>query len=326
MSQKQIDALHAAAAAAREGMGLEDEQPKAEGSPQGEQPETEAPEMDSPEAEPEAPTQEEGDDEPAEEEEPANDDDAPEGDAPGEEGEPQDHTSVYGQLNQIRSQKREADAKLREITQALGSASVEDALAAIETMKKNQPVPEAFDKFAKENGIEDPKVLKGLFDIFSAENKREMQEALKPFQDELGTFKSTIEAQQSQGAWNESMTHMDNEWKEVMPFIQDTWKPDPAKAQEAHDLMAELAHSERYHDKELDYILFKERSQFEAIFGAPKKKTMFPSRGAPRSVEQKRPAGSLPKSDGSHESIMQAQKALASIKNGGGFTESDSLD
>lgn len=316
MSKADLDALHAAAAAAREGMGLEERPAQDEG---GEQQETVvAPEVDSPEEETQAPEVEQTPESETETEEgqPA---ESPEGDE-GEEAQP--GTSVYKQLNEIRSQKRESDAVARKILSAIGAGTVEEAVAAIQKLKENQPLPEEFSNFAKEHGIEDPKVLKGMYDLFSAETKRETGEAIASLREELGGIKGAVEQDHSKREWEESLSAMNSEWQEqALPVIENTWKPDSAKVGEAHKLMAELAHSEKYHDKELEYILYKERPQFEAIFGAPKRKTMLPARGAARSLVPDKPAGTLTKPDGSHESIMAARAQLAKIKNSNTFSE-----
>lgn len=314
---KEMEALHAAAAAAREGMGLEAETVNESTE---ETPATEAPEIDSPDQKPEeeAPVEEAPATGEVSEDEPA-----PEEESEEEEGN-QTGTSVYQQLNEIRSQKRATDAANKKILEAIGANSPEDALTAIAKLKENQPVSEAFAAFAKDHGIEDPKVLRGMYDLFSAETKREMTDALKPIQEALGNVKSTVEARESENAWSESLTHMNNEWKGVLPGIEATYKPDSGKMQQAHDLMAELAHTEKYHDKELEYILYKEQEQFEKIFGAPKRRTMLPSRGAARSFAAKE-SGGLPRGDGTHEGIMKAKEALAAIKNGSAFSETENL-
>lgn len=326
MTDPALEALHAAAAAAREGMGVEEpaKDEAVEGQEEKEMPEIETP-VENPE--PEAPKGTEGEGEdteetPAEEESTG---DEPDED-PSEEGS-QDRTSVYGQLNNIRSQKREADQVIRKMLEATGATSAEDALAAITKLKESQPVPQAFQEFAKQHGIEDPKVLRDLYDVFGAETKREMNEALKPFREQLEKVQGTISETENKNAWNDSLAHMDTEWKGVLPQIEQAYKPDAAKISQAHDLMAELAHSEKYHDKELDYILYKEAPQFEAIFGAPKRKTMFSARAPLRAPEQKKGSGQgLVRSDGSHQSIMEAKERLAAIKNGAGFSENESLN
>lgn len=317
MSQKQLDALHEAAAAAREGMGVEER--TAEDTGTGEQSESiETPEIGSPETEMEAPEVEQT---PAAEEEVA--EDAPaESEQSETEEESQPGTSVYQELNKIRGQKRTAEAATEQILKAIGAGSVEEAMVSLKKLKENQPVPEAFVEFAKAQGIEDPKVLKATYDLFSAETKRETSEAINALREEFGGIKGVVEQDQSKREWQDSLAAMDTEWeKDALPLIQDTYKPDAQKVTQAHTLMAELAHSEKYHDKELEYILYKEAPQFEAIFGAPKRRTMLPARGAARSLVKDPAPGSMPKPDGSHEGIMKAREALGKIKNSSAFGE-----
>lgn len=318
MSQKQLEALKAAGAAAREAMGLE-EQPVQDETVE-EQPEVvDAPETDSPAEESEVSEVEPTDET---DETPVEEVPAEEGDEPSEEEETQPGTSVYKQLNEIRSQKRVSEATAKKLLEAVGAGTLDEAMTAIQKLKENQPIPDTFVQFAKEQGIEDPKILKATYDLFSAETKRETSEAINALREELGGIKGAVEQDQSKREWSESLSAMDAEWeKEALPLIQGTYKPDATKVAEAHKLMAELAHSEKYHDKELEYILYKEAPQFEAIFGAPKRKTMLPARGAARSFVKETSEGALPKPDGTHDGIMKAKAALAKIKNSSAFGE-----
>lgn len=65
-----------------------------------------------------------------------------------------------------------------------------------------------------------------------------------------------------------------NEWGEVVPEIQKEF-PNASKGaiRRAQQLMDQMAHTPRYADKDLDYILFKEKKQFtEVLNSKPPKK------------------------------------------------------
>lgn len=335
MTQKILEDLRASGKAAREAMGITDEESAADrGS------DTHVQELDSPEENQTTETEvaEESEQtettEVAEESEDQNTetDDSQEtsGEATGEEDSDQSGTTVYQQLNHIRSQKRETDKAMKTLLDAIGAEAPDKALEAISKLKENQPVSEAFQEFAKTHGIEDPKVLREMYNLFNSQTKREMQEAIAPLMNEVTAFKQASEVTQNQNAWNESVAHMEGEWKtEALPIIQETWKPDAEQAAAAQKLMTELAHSEKYHDKELGYILYKERTQFEAIMGAPKRKTLFSGRGKPSSFEKKAPTavgGAIVKPDGTHDGILKARQSLQNAKQSSSFTEQESLN
>lgn len=73
------------------------------------------------------------------------------------------------------------------------------------------------------------------------------------------------------------------EEKEQETIFNDEWSTLPIKAQfpnasdeqlaKAKETMDELAHSEKYHDADMDYILFKEKETFDKILFSPKQKT-----------------------------------------------------
>ena len=65
---------------------------------------------------------------------------------------------------------------------------------------------------------------------------------------------------------------VDQEWKDLAVTKQ---FPNATQEQldQAKERMAELARSEKYLDKEMDYILYKERESFEKILFSPKQRT-----------------------------------------------------
>jgi hypothetical protein len=70
------------------------------------------------------------------------------------------------------------------------------------------------------------------------------------------------------------MKAFNKEWTEVVPELQKEFPNASKKAiARAQKLMDQMAHSPRYADKDLDYILFKEKNQFTEVLNskAPKK-------------------------------------------------------
>lgn len=275
----------------REDMG----QPaKAKAEVEEEAPEDEAEE----ESEVETPTAEEESEEEESEEESVESD---------EEEDPQPrNTSAFRTLNQERSKWREERQQLidqREKEKAEYEAQIAD-------FKKNLPPPQPFVDFAKKQGINDPKQVVEMFDLFKSQMASDFDSKIVDLTTKIETFQAQENGRQEQAAYSESMGKLSDEWKEVLPTIQSEYKPTAEQAEQAFELMSELAHDERYHDKELDYILFKEAQKFEEIFGARKRRTMFSSHGRPAGGDEKTPI----KRDGSHESIMAMKKERDRIK------------
>lgn len=271
---------------AREGMGYEVEEKTAVVET-----ETETPE-DTEETEEEETESEEESEEETEEEEP--------------DSQPRDK-SVFRQLNEIRSQKRAAETEKSKALEEL-----QRVLAENTELKKNQPPPSTFVDYAKEQGIEDPKAIKGMYDLFRSELEKDLGSKITALDEKIQSYESREVERQEANAYNESMGKLTDEWSEVLPIIESEYKPTAAQQDEAFALMADLAHQEKYHDKELDYILFKEQAQFEQIFGARKRRTMFSSHGR-ASGESRQTV----KRDGSHESIMALMKEQKAKMHGG---------
>ena len=291
------------AAQAREGMGVDES--KIEEDTLDEPEDTEETQIDEPEEEvtPEPEETEEESEEPDETEEDTGEDDT--------EPEPQPrHTSVFKQLNKIRTEKRESDANLRKVLDLVGAESLEDAESKIMELRKSEPLSDEFIQAAKEMGIEDPTALKTLATLVATQVKKDIDPRLNPLSERLESFSKTQEAVQQERELQESIAQATGEWNELLPMIESMYKPSAVQAEKAKELMLQLAHSEKYQDKELDYILYKEGDQFESILGAPKRKTMLPARGQkPQAIIEEKP-GTLPKPDGTHEGFLKARAKM----------------
>lgn len=229
---------------------------------------------------------------------------------------------VFKEFNELRTQKRQAEATVKTLLEMVGATSAEDAVAKITELRATAPLSEEFIQAAKEMGVEDPQNLKKLSDLITKQVRGEINGEIAPLKEQIAGYEQTAEAMRSEQEFGESVKAMDKEWDAVLPVIEAEYKPTPTMAKEAHDLMVALAHSEKYHDKEIDYILYKEQEQFEAIFGSKKRKTMLPARGAP--IVNKEQEGALPKAiPGDHDSIVKAQKKLKQIASSQDFSEDD---
>lgn len=207
--------------------------------------------------------------------------------------------SVFRQLNEIRSQKRTIEAEKAKVLEDYNKVLEEN-----KTLKANQPPPQPFVDFAKSKGIQDPKDVKEMYDLFRSELDKDFGSKITALDEKIKQFDQKESERAEEGAYNDSMAKLSGEWAEVLPIIESEYKPSSTQVEQAFTLMADLAHEAKYHDKELDYILFKESPKFEEIFGARRRRTMFPSKGRATASEGKQPL----RRDGSHESIMALRK------------------
>lgn len=274
-----MEAIREAGAAARAGMGLENDQESVEiDSPEEDtfiesEPEEETT-VETPEVEPEAP-------------------------------QAQDR-SVFRQLNEIRSQKRQAEQQNAQLLELVGASTMEEAQTKLSELRASQPLSPEFLDAAKELGIEDPETLKKVSDLIVGQVKKEFA----PIQEQISRQATTVQEVQEQRELQESLEQFEGEWKEVLPVIEGEYKPTATQLQEAKDYLIEKSHSEEYFDKELDYVLYKEQENLEGILGARKRKTMLSARGVPQASK---PEGMLVKPDGSHESFIKAAKRMKDI-------------
>ena len=215
--------------------------------------------------------------------------------------------TVFRQLNEIRSQKRAAEA---EKEKAL--ADYAKLLEENKALKANQPPPQPFVDFANEKGITDPKGVKDMYDLFRSQMEQDFGSKISELDQKIQSYEAKEVQREEQGAYTASMEKLTDEWRDVLPVLEGEYKPSSTQLDEAFTLMSDLAHSQKYHDKELDYILFKESDQFENIFGARKRRTMFSSHGRAASSSEGRTQA---KRDGSHESIMALKREMDAKKN-----------
>lgn len=117
----------------------------------------------------------------------------------------------------------------------------------------------------------------GLAEILAEAEKRTMKKLedqgllkkdLAPELQEKLKLLDSIEAKQKE----EAIALKDKEeWLAFVPDLQKQYpNATPALLADAQKLMDELAHSKDFHDKELDYVLYKNRSKFDTILKVAK--------------------------------------------------------
>lgn len=285
------------------------------------------------------PRQEVGDDDPGEAAPPEGEEqgapetapkpDPEEGEPKEPEGEPrarQPHRTVFRELNEIRTQKRAAEADTKKILDLVGATSVEDAVAKIESLRSSAPLSPEFAEAAREMGVEDPENLKRLSDLISKQVRGEMAGEIEPLKQRIGEYEAGAADMAAEREWSASVAAMDEEWAGLAPAIEAEYKPDTQTLAKARELMVELAHSEEYHDKELEYVLWREQERFEEILGNRRRRSMLPARGAPQAPEAREDttASGLPRIvPGDHASILKAREATRRIAASQGLDDRD---
>lgn len=320
MSKQALEDLKKAAAAVRaevNGPGkageAEDEEESIVEDDSTEEEEEES-EEDSPEEEEDEETSKKEDETSEEEEESDNESE--------DEGTRQPRGNIKNRYNDMRSQKRESDAIAREKTKEAETmkSQLDTVTAELESLKKNLPPSQAFLDAAKEMGIEDPESLEKLASVMKTEISKEYE----------GKFKDIEERNKSQDdalAPILSQAKINKEWEETMiPVIEDEYPHASGKQLiRARSLMKDLVETdETYNKKDMDYVFYKERQQFAAIFGTKPRQTNFRSGGGPIDIDNEDTTRLIPKNDGSRDGISKMKKALDKIKAGDNFREDKS--
>lgn len=243
-------------------------------------------EIDAPEAEVETETEDTPDTETEQPEEETETEVEEEADS-GEEKPQTRDSSLTRELNKIRSQKREAE-RLREEADAERQVERQtweaEKARLVEENKKlqaNVPPPQPFVEYAKSKGINDPKDVKELYDTFKLQLDVDYGSKLAAIDEKIQTFEKKETERAELTAWDDSMRHFDGEFQKILPSLEADYKPSSEQLSQVYDLLADVAHDQKYADKDLDYVLYKEAEKFEAILGSRKRKG-FISRSAPQ--------------------------------------------
>lgn len=240
-----------------------------------------------------------------EEEESEDDDESDEEDDESDESEDEDDEDdeeekkpITQQFNRLRSQKRESDHKVKELTDLVTSLTEK-----VKSYESSGVLPQEFVDAAKEMGISDPKNLQKLSELI-------LSQADKKYKSIADRAQATEEAI----APILSQQKVDKEWDDFIPTVEESYSgANRQQIKEAHKLMSKLAQSKSYVDKDMDFILWKEKESFEEIFGSPKKKSMMSSKRQPSNLV-KEDEGVLPTIErGNHESIMKAKKKMRNL-------------
>jgi hypothetical protein len=139
---------------------------------------------------------------------------------------------------------------------------------------KSDDLEEDVKNLAKELDF-DPEKVRKIIEVsrkglqLSPEDKQALEE-----------FKSTKAEREAK----EQETVFNEEWT-TLPIKDQFPNASEEQLKAAKDKMDELSHSEKYHEMDMDYILFKEKATFDQLLFSPKMKTFESGKLAPQETE-----------------------------------------
>lgn len=175
--------------------------------------------------------------------------------------------SIYDEYKEkkleARSEKERADIAERERDELKSKL---EAFNNADTPKERIVASNNLEAFAEKIGA-DPETLKEMREMFLKDVTPQTDPAIA---EKLAKF----EAWQSQNAHIIEKTKFEEEFKAVVPSIKEMFPTSSEQEIEAIKAKVdELSHTEAFHDKELDYVLFKNKSDLGKLV-SPKKRGM----------------------------------------------------
>jgi hypothetical protein len=175
--------------------------------------------------------------------------------------------SIYQDLKEKKNEVK-TERELREQAER-----ERDELRVKLEAKDNAPVSDELEAFAKEIDA-DPATIRKMKELFLKEATvasipADLQEQLRQFQEFQKTNNDAV-----------ATVQFDTEFKQAQPTLTKMFPN--ATAEETSlikEKLNELAHTEQYHDKELDYIAFKNQDVLSTLL-SPKKRGLEPKRRA----------------------------------------------
>lgn len=163
-----------------------------------------------------------------------------------DEGKPRKRPERYIPMKKYHSEKKEWEVEVDALKDQLKKLSKGD------TTEKEES--DAIDVLAEEHDVS-PELVKGILAL-----TKKGVEIPKETQEKIDRAAQASEEQ-------EETTYFEKEWSGLTTVVEEEYpKSTKPQIKRARDLMDKLSHIEKYHDKDLDYILFKERNQFKDIF------------------------------------------------------------
>lgn len=209
---------------------------------------------------------------PTKEEAPEQEPKAPETEKPEEPTEPLQETPKLERKRSIYDEYKEKKAELKSERDLREQAERErdefrtkyEALQNAETPQERQEAQDELESFAKEINA-DPQALRKMRELFLKDVKPqtddELARDLKEFKEWKAQNSELMEKQMFEDEYRASLPTL----KEMLPNASDE------EMQKVKDTLDKLSHSKEFHDKDLEYIAWKHRSELSALI-SPKKR------------------------------------------------------
>lgn len=181
-----------------------------------------------------------------------------------EDEESDDHPKKYvpvKKFKKFKERSREEKAEYERQISELKSALEEKQGA--ETEEEVVEAEEAIASVAKELNL-DETALKRISDAIITDAQRK-----------LGIDPETLKAAQESQRAQEEVKYFNSEWENIEPgLMKEYGNVEPKQLEKAKAKMYEISHTKEFHDKDLDYVLFKNRETFKEMLYSPKKKSL----------------------------------------------------
>ena len=170
-----------------------------------------------------------------------------------------------------KSWKKDLQDKLQNDYDQKLEKKIEELRTEFSQKKPDEATTDSLEEEIKRLATEkelDPEVLKGIIEL-----------ARKGVPSEDPSLKTELETLKAEREEREQREIFDSEWNSVLPALQkDFPNASPEQLAAAKAQIDELAHSEKYHEMDMDYVIFKERAALEKTLFSPKKATFESSR------------------------------------------------
>lgn len=174
--------------------------------------------------------------------------------------------SVYDDLKDERVKRQDAETRLAAEAQARADLQTKfDALSQARPGEETKEAERDIRKFAEEKGA-DPELVEAIL--------VEARKGLPQIDPALTERLERFEAWEKQNAETVEKQRFENEFRATVPNIKEHFPTiSDAELTTMESKLDELAHSKEWHDKSLDYIVFKNKSDLAALV-SPKKRGM----------------------------------------------------
>lgn len=173
--------------------------------------------------------------------------------------------SIYKDYKSEKELRKQVEQERDDLRQKL------EALESANTPAEKEHAKDDLDDFAKEIGA-DPSAIKRMRELFlkdlpKSEMSDELSNQLKEFQEWKQEHSEAVE-----------LANFEREYKAATPSLNKMFPNASAEEAEAiKEKLQELVHTDAFHDKELDYIAFKNQETLSALV-SPKKRGLEPKK------------------------------------------------